>query len=102
MTDIIAKRHAWSERNPVDQHTTFRRCWDCGLIKITRHEFEGDHPVHWTEWRKDGKPFRSDVTPACEPASNASFPPRQSAHQSEGVAHSNSSPLSRLSTGQSS
>lgn len=68
MSTTHAKRHAWSERNPVSPHTTLRRCWDCGLIKITRHETdERGFDVHWVEWLKNGKPFRSEATPPREP-----------------------------------
>lgn len=61
------KKHYWSDRCALDEHHTFRRCWDCGLMKITRHESDGGRDVHWIEWRKNGERIASDSTPACEP-----------------------------------
>lgn len=63
----MSKRHSWSDRYPFDTHHTFRRCWNCGLMRITRHESEGGRDVHWVEWRRvGGVNFRSERTPACE------------------------------------
>lgn len=66
-----SKRYTWSERFPLDQHHTFRRCWDCGLMRITRHESDGGRDVHWIEWRRNGERIDSERTPACEPAAVA-------------------------------
>jgi hypothetical protein len=57
------KRHTWTEKVRPDHHNTFQRCWDCGLMKIGRHENER----HWTEYRRNGERINCDRTPACEP-----------------------------------
>lgn len=57
------KRHTWSRPIRPDHHHTFRRCWDCALMRITRHE----NGSHWVEWRRPGgSNFRSERTPKCE------------------------------------
>lgn len=61
---IRAKRHTWSQPIRPDQHHTFRRCWDCGLMKISRHE----NGTHWIEWRRNGERIHSERTPKCERA----------------------------------
>jgi hypothetical protein len=60
---MMPKRYSWSEKVRPDHHNTFQRCWDCGLMKIGRHE----NGEHWVEWRRDGERIKSDRTPACEP-----------------------------------
>lgn len=57
------KRHTWSQKIRPDHHHTFRRCWDCGLMRITRHE----NGSHWILWRwPGGEDFRAERTPKCE------------------------------------
>jgi hypothetical protein len=39
-------------------------CWDCKLMKVTRHEAW----QHWTEWyAPDGTRIHSKLTPPCQP-----------------------------------
>jgi hypothetical protein len=59
----MAKRHAWSEKVSYERHSD-RVCWDCELIKRTRHEGHS----HWIEWWRDGKRIASSATPPCEKA----------------------------------
>lgn len=68
---MTQQRHSWSERYPLDVHHTFYRCWNCGLMRITRHESQNGHAVHWVEWRRNGKRIESKNTPACEPVEAA-------------------------------
>lgn len=63
MTDK-QQRHSWSDKVRYPHHSE-RACWDCGLIKRTRHEVEAGRDVHWVEWWRDGKRIRSDRTPPC-------------------------------------
>jgi hypothetical protein len=65
------KRHRWpaagAERR--EQFETIRRCLDCGIDKVTRHE-PGVRP--WIEWRdKNGNRIDAKKTPACEPVFGA-------------------------------
>ncbi len=63
---MSGKRHSWSEPERYAQHSD-RVCWDCGLIKRTRHEFDGPRAVHWVEWRRGDARVEAARTPACEP-----------------------------------
>lgn len=59
-------RHSWSD--PYREvYATKRRCWNCGLMKITRHE-PGILP--WVEYWRDGARIRMDEdgrrVPACD------------------------------------
>lgn len=57
---ITKARHSWSEGVRYEHHTD-RCCWDCGLIKRTRHE-EGRH---WIEFHRDGVRVEGSKTPPC-------------------------------------
>ena len=67
--------HRWPDEHKVvvDHTTTRRTCPKCGLVKITRHEPDND-PPHWTEWERDGRKFKSILTPPCEEAMKADAP----------------------------
>ena len=60
-----AARHSWSDPYRT-QHLTERRCWACGLMRVTRHE-PGILP--WTEFWRDGVRIEaedgSSRTPSC-------------------------------------
>jgi hypothetical protein len=74
MSDIIAassaektKRHRWpTAGNELrQQFETIRRCLDCDIAKVTRHE-PGVQP--WIEWRdKNGNRIVTEKTPDCVP-----------------------------------
>jgi hypothetical protein len=57
---MTARRHSWSAPERFAHHSD-RVCWDCALIKRTRHEGHS----HWTEWWRDGARISSDATPPC-------------------------------------
>lgn len=62
------RRHAWSD--PFREfYATRRTCWNCGLMKVTRHE-PGILP--WVEYWRDDARVRMDEngrkTPPCIPA----------------------------------
>lgn len=60
-------RHRWGERN-VLPHKTERECLNgCGIVKVTRHEFEAGRDRYWTEFYRDLDRIECDGTPACEP-----------------------------------
>ena len=58
----MTKRHTWSEKNRPDEHHTRQVCWDCELVKLTRHE----NGLHWTEWWRGGERIQAERTPGCE------------------------------------
>lgn len=59
-------KHRWGEALRL-LHKTDRECINCGLVKTTRHEFEGGREVIWTEFWRGLDKIESDATPACEP-----------------------------------
>lgn len=60
------RRHSWSDPYR-EAYATKRTCWNCGLMKITRHE-PGIFP--WVEYWREGERVRMDEygqkTPPCE------------------------------------
>lgn len=62
-------RHRWSEKtdHPL-AHKSERECLNgCGIVKVTRHEFEGGRETHWTEFWRGLDRFEGKGTPVCEP-----------------------------------
>jgi hypothetical protein len=45
--------HRWSSKDVVSLHKTDRECRRSGLVKVTRHEFEGRRDLHWQEFWRD-------------------------------------------------
>ena len=43
-------KHSWGEPVRPDLNNTLRTCKKCGLIRITRHEYD-NMPRHWIEFR---------------------------------------------------
>jgi hypothetical protein len=65
---MSACRHRWGapQRFPFK---TERECLrGCGIVRVTRHEAEGGHDVHWTEFWRDGEQLPGEGTPPCEAA----------------------------------
>jgi len=64
-------RHRWPEHGTViSPNKTERECLNgCGIVKVTRHEFEGGREVHWHEFWRDLERIECAGTPACEPIS---------------------------------
>lgn len=59
-------RHRWGE--PVRfPHKTERVCLKCGMVKVTRHEWDGGREVCWQEFWSGEDQIDADRTPACEP-----------------------------------
>lgn len=61
-------KHRWGAKI-IFEHKTERECSRCGMMKVTRSEHEGGHPVYWTEYYAAGGLDRIECagTPACEP-----------------------------------
>ena len=64
---MAVSRHRWADRVVVSANKTERECLHCGLIKVSRREFEGGRDVYWTEFWRDLEKIECDGTPACEP-----------------------------------
>lgn len=72
-------RHRWSDKTVVSPNKSERECLNgCGIVKVTRHEFEGGREKHWPEFYRGLD--RVDVdgrTPPCTgPAKAAAYDAR--------------------------
>jgi hypothetical protein len=63
------KRHRWGEKQSF-RHKSEQQCRDCGIVKVKRHEVEGDRDVYWTEFWRGLDQIECDGTPACEAVSS--------------------------------
>lgn len=61
-------RHRWADKVVISPNKSERECLNgCGIVKVSRHEFEGGKDIYWTEFWRDLE--RVDVdgrTPVCE------------------------------------
>jgi len=64
---VNAERHRWADK-VVFPNKSERECLHCGLVKVSRREFEGGRDVYWTEFWRGLDRIECDGTPACEPA----------------------------------
>jgi hypothetical protein len=62
---MTSTRHSWGEPARFD-HKSERECRRCGMVKVTRHESEGPHDVHWTEFWRDCEQIATQPTPPCD------------------------------------
>lgn len=61
-------RHRWGDRKVISPNKTERDCLnECGIVKVTRHEFEGGREQHWVEFWRGLERIDCAHTPACEP-----------------------------------
>lgn len=59
-------RHRWAEKAVITPNKSERECQNgCGIVKVSRHEFEGGHEVHWTEFWRGLDQIEGSGTPAC-------------------------------------
>lgn len=60
-------RHRWGDRNVISSNKTERDCLnECGIVKVTRHEFEGGREQHWVEFWRGLERIQCAGTPVCE------------------------------------
>lgn len=65
-------RHRWPKEGTTFQNKTERECLNgCGIVKVTRHEFEGGRDVYWTEFWRGLDRIEGAGTPACAPVLEA-------------------------------
>lgn len=62
---MASARHKWGEPDRFP-HKSERECRRCGMVKVTRHEAEGPHDRHWTEFWRDCDRIRCEATPPCD------------------------------------
>lgn len=53
------------------EHETVRVCLKCGMTKVTRHEWDGRCPIHWSEYFDVERPIRTTNVPPCVPVREA-------------------------------
>lgn len=60
-------RHKWGDKVQFPlAHKTERTCKNgCGITKVSRHETEGGHDVHWTEFWCGKEQIHCEGTPPC-------------------------------------
>jgi hypothetical protein len=63
---MTSTRHRWDE--PVRfERKTERECSRCGMVKVTRREWECGRDVYWTEfWRDLDRVDKEGETPPCD------------------------------------
>lgn len=60
------KRHRWSDKVAISPNKTECECKNgCGIVKVTRHEWEGGREKHWTEFWRGLDLLGFGQTPAC-------------------------------------
>jgi len=61
-------KHRWGKKTVISLHKAERECQNgCGIIKVSRYEFEGGRDKFWTEYWRDLDRIECKGTPACEP-----------------------------------
>lgn len=60
-------RHRWGEKLVVTPNKSERECQNgCGIVKVSRQEFEGGRPIYWTEFWRGLDRIEGLATPVCE------------------------------------
>lgn len=59
--------HRWANKVVISPNKTERECVHCGLVKVSRREFEGGRDIYWTEFWRGLDRIEGERTPACEP-----------------------------------
>jgi hypothetical protein len=60
-------KHRWGDKVVISPHKSERDCANgCGIVKVTRHEFEGGRPTHWIEFWRGLDRIECQGTPVCE------------------------------------
>jgi hypothetical protein len=60
-------RHRWDEGIVITPNKTERECLNrCGIIMVSRHEFEGGRELHCTECWRGLDRIEGKGTPVCE------------------------------------
>jgi hypothetical protein len=64
---VSSARHRWPDEPNRFEHKTERECSRCGIVKVTRHEWECGRDVYWTEfWRDLERVDKDGETPPCD------------------------------------
>jgi hypothetical protein len=62
---VTSTRHSWGPAKRL-RNKTERQCKHCGVVKVTRHEWECGRDVYWTEFWRDLERIERSSTPPCE------------------------------------
>jgi hypothetical protein len=65
---MTSTRHRWGEKTSVSPHKSETQCSRCGVVRASRHEFEGRRELHWKEYWRDLERVDdgSGATPPCD------------------------------------
>lgn len=71
-------KHRWGEKNVISLHKAERECLNsCGIVKVSRYEFEGGRDKFWTEFWRGLDRIECTGTPPCVSASSTvAYPAR--------------------------
>jgi hypothetical protein len=62
----VIARHKWGQRIEVSPHKSETECIRCGVVRASRHEFEGGREIHWKEFWRDCERIECKATPPCD------------------------------------
>lgn len=63
---VKRRRHRWAEKVCVSPHKSEAECLNgCGVVKVSRHEFDGQRDIHWTEYWRGLDRCEGSGTPIC-------------------------------------
>lgn len=66
------KRHRWAEKTTISLNKSECECQNgCGIVKVSRHEFEHGTPLHWTEFWRGLDRLQCEGTPPCTGSAKA-------------------------------
>ena len=63
---MSSTRHRWGKPVRFGTYKAERECARCGVVKVSRHEFEGGREVHWQEFWRDEERIHHAATPPCD------------------------------------
>ena len=59
-------RHHWGEKIAITPNKSECECLNgCGLIKVSRHEWDGGRELHWSEFWRGLDRIEASGTPEC-------------------------------------
>jgi hypothetical protein len=64
---VTSTRHRWGGKKSPSRFKSEQRCIRCGMVRASRHEFEGGRELHWKEfWRDLERVDKAGETPPCD------------------------------------
>jgi hypothetical protein len=63
----VTSTHRWGEKSSPSRHKSEQSCIRRGIVKASRHEFEGGRDLHWKEyWRDLDRVDKDGKAPPCD------------------------------------